>query len=239
MSGAQSYASASTPNASGTSAPVLSSLETGDVSPSLITKVNEAAATNPTLQNLLSVAASGVASIDQLKTLGVFIQTLASQKTLNGQDRDHALAHPSGPLLSSSPSAGSVSILLFILQTDSRFVRTALPQALTKSTDIVLEFRENATERFILPREIEVCKRHCQGPDSTGTFDVILYSFVPFGESTSGNSKNPLVLRLIMASDSLWGSISRWVNPEAKLEHAQQVYKDKVCAMFHPSEVLT
>lgn len=49
-----------------------------NVTPALIAQVNDAAASNPTLHNLLQVAASGEASMDQLKTLGFFIQSLAA-----------------------------------------------------------------------------------------------------------------------------------------------------------------
>ena len=47
------------------------------VTPALIAQVNLAASSDPTLQNLLQVAAAGKASVDQLRSLGVFIQTLA------------------------------------------------------------------------------------------------------------------------------------------------------------------
>lgn len=50
-----------------------------DVSPSLVAQVNSAAATNSTLQYLLQSAAEGTASVDQLKTLGLLIQSVASQ----------------------------------------------------------------------------------------------------------------------------------------------------------------
>ena len=66
-----------------------------EVTPALIAKVNEAASTNPSLQHLLQVAAAGTASIDQLKTLGAFIQTLASQSSHSTGQLYPSLAGPS------------------------------------------------------------------------------------------------------------------------------------------------
>ena len=48
-----------------------------EVTPALISQVNQAAAANPAIQNLLQLAAFGRASHDQLKTLGIFVQSLA------------------------------------------------------------------------------------------------------------------------------------------------------------------
>lgn len=109
LSGKTPYATGHYPSASSASAmaslmppapaPLLSSLETSiDVTPGLITQVNAAASSNPTLQNLLAIAASGKASIDQLKTLGVLIQTMAGQGT-----------QPSGP--PASALSGAFSLL--------------------------------------------------------------------------------------------------------------------------------
>jgi hypothetical protein len=51
------------------------------VTPELLIQVNQAANKNPTLASLLKLAASGDASVDQIRTLGVLIQQLAMHST--------------------------------------------------------------------------------------------------------------------------------------------------------------
>ena len=60
-----------------------------EVTPALISQVNQAAATNPVLQNLLQLAATGRASHDQLKTLGILVQSLAMQQNLSPSQDSH------------------------------------------------------------------------------------------------------------------------------------------------------
>ena len=71
--------SSPSPTSAGESTALLSSLSsTLPVPPSLISQVNAATTSNPTLASLLQLAASGRATPDQLKTLGLLIQSLAS-----------------------------------------------------------------------------------------------------------------------------------------------------------------
>ncbi|KAI6031409.1 hypothetical protein BKA83DRAFT_671263 [Pisolithus microcarpus] len=74
-----SQANETTSTALPTSTPLLASLpSTLHVTQTLVSQVNQAAASNPTLANLLQLAVAGKASPDQLKTLGLLIQSLAS-----------------------------------------------------------------------------------------------------------------------------------------------------------------
>lgn len=67
--------------AGGSSASLLAPIDAAvDVTPQLIAQVNEAASANPILQNLLQQAAMGLASLEQLQTLGILIQSLAAQQ---------------------------------------------------------------------------------------------------------------------------------------------------------------
>ena len=50
-----------------------------EVTPALLAQVNEAAATNPTVANLLQATAANVATNEQMRFLGLFIQSLALQ----------------------------------------------------------------------------------------------------------------------------------------------------------------
>lgn len=98
---------------SSTESTVAKSDSSVDVTPALIAQVNVAASSNPTLQNLLQVAAAGHASIDQLKTLGLLIQSLAQAP---GQ-RNSILPRKPPPvtpkLLQENASSSSSSCMLY------------------------------------------------------------------------------------------------------------------------------
>ncbi|OBZ68606.1 hypothetical protein A0H81_11450 [Grifola frondosa] len=100
------------------------------VTPALITQVNAAALSNPILANLLSLAASGRATADQLKTLGLLIQSLGSVRQ---------------PLYESGPSTLPASPMV---------VPPPPPPAPPKEFDIVIEFHERPTDRWVIPGQM-------------------------------------------------------------------------------------
>ncbi|KAJ8516137.1 hypothetical protein ONZ45_g6519 [Pleurotus djamor] len=67
------------------------------ITPALINQVNTAASTNPTLANLLQLAATGRATPDQLKTLGLLIQSLATVGSMNPSLEPGSLQQPVRP----------------------------------------------------------------------------------------------------------------------------------------------
>ena len=94
--GQQAYGTAGGSSTASSTQPADNSFSANvEVTPQLITQVNEAANTNPTLQNLLQQAAMGLASLEQLQTLGILIQTLATQHRQN----EPPAAGPSGTSL--------------------------------------------------------------------------------------------------------------------------------------------
>ncbi|OCB87909.1 hypothetical protein A7U60_g5046 [Sanghuangporus baumii] len=175
-----------------------------DVTPALIARVNEAAATNPTLHNLLQIAAAGDASIDQLRTLGFFIQQLAAVQQQQAQS-------------TSSPTTNFLGTQQTTPQ--SAFMQAANyspPHVIPKKHDLILEFRENHTERFLVPREIVACEQEIQ-PSQTFRKDIVLYTFVPFlndeikfRASSSTSSRTPTVIRFLNVSDAIWETIRGW-----------------------------
>ncbi|KAL5494945.1 hypothetical protein ACEPAI_407 [Sanghuangporus weigelae] len=192
-----------------------------DVTPALIARVNEAAATNPTLHNLLQIAAAGDASIDQLRTLGFFIQQLAAVQQQQAQSTSSSTTNFLGAQRTTPQSA---------------FMQAANyspSHVISKKHDLILEFRENHIERFLVPREIVACEQEIQ-PSQTFRKDIVLYTFVPFlnneikfksGSSTS--SRTPTVIRFLNVSDAIWETIRGWVNEEAKRTDAWDSFYDK------------
>ncbi len=86
------------PHESQSSAPLLSSLSSVTIiTPALIHQVNSAASSNPTLANLLQLAAAGKASPDQLQTLGLLIQSLAHSPAVMSQNAIPPPSYPPAP----------------------------------------------------------------------------------------------------------------------------------------------
>ncbi|EIW87061.1 hypothetical protein CONPUDRAFT_149100 [Coniophora puteana RWD-64-598 SS2] len=207
--------------------PLLKSLRASmDIPPALISQVNSAATSNPTLLNLLQLAASGRATADQLKTLEVLIQSLASSPSL---DSFSAPAQSTGQLRApTSAFAASGS-------------SHAHSQASAKEFDIVLEFRENPSDRWILPREPAICQYN-PVPGSSGSFsDIILTTRVPFSsnivpqedtDEVDRESPRPVVnkeivnFRLMRASPMICESMMRYIGPPDRAEENRKIIED-------------
>ncbi|KIJ22120.1 hypothetical protein PAXINDRAFT_152361 [Paxillus involutus ATCC 200175] len=202
--------------------PLLSSLaSTISVPPALISQVNVAAASNPTLANLLQLAASGRALPDQLKTLGLLIQSLANS--------------PAMDITPAPPQTG-------ISTTDSKSTLPTAPavasqyqyQTPVKDFDIVLEFREAPSERWIFPRGPATCE-FTPASESIGSIgDITLSTIVPFAIITPSPGpetsvavdiipKQAVVFQFKMASSFIWDSFSRWVGPKEKMEQNRSI----------------
>ncbi|KAI5121171.1 hypothetical protein M0805_007168 [Coniferiporia weirii] len=192
---------------------------TVEVTPALIAQVNDAASSNPTLQNLLQSAAMGRASIEQLQTLGLLIQTLAAQHRISPQiPSTNFLDNPSG-----IPSSSAIS------QASQGSRRPSV-----KKPDFIIEFRENHNDRFVLPQEIVACEQAYPPGSLTGRRDIILYTFVPFINTKVGHEVGPQApsgtatrIRIRNATDALWESIWSWVNDAAKEPNARSVFYEK------------
>ncbi|KAL0951517.1 hypothetical protein HGRIS_008202 [Hohenbuehelia grisea] len=198
------------------SSPLLSSLSSlTHITPNLINKVNSAAATNPTLANLLQLAANGGASGDQLKTLGLLIQSLASTDMASG---------------SSAPSTAQAQ-------------PAPSPQIPLKEFDFVLEFQDIPHERFLFPRSPVVCERLADSDARSYSSDVTITFGVPFekpapppppdgttpgADTTKGVTPSQVVaLRIHKASPAVWDTLSRWTGDAEKMKSNREIL-DKI-----------
>ncbi|KAK2461572.1 hypothetical protein APHAL10511_006035 [Amanita phalloides] len=185
----------------------LDSSALASVSPDLINQVNLAASSNPILASLLQVAAGGSASQEQLKTLGLLIQSLSS--------RD------SGSAGKQQPSANLPSSLL-------------VTQPPIKPFDVVVEFREMPNVRWLFPRGPTVCERIMDNVANSPLCDVVITTCIPFKktvEKTSGASEQPAAesqsqpektpqavkLSLKKAPITVWDTLYRWVGGEQEM----------------------
>ncbi|KAF8516139.1 hypothetical protein BU17DRAFT_67560 [Hysterangium stoloniferum] len=167
----------------------------------LIAQVNSAAMSNPTLANLLGLAASGSATSEQLQTLGVTIQSLAdvALKVSNGSTAKAQtttsstnVAPPSfTPSTGRSHAAPSVANPPSVLSL--RPPQTSLPgtyppqpqyaqnmQVIHKEPDVIIEFYENSYDRWILPKDLVLYEKITRWDGLNSLADIIFSTIFPF-----------------------------------------------------------
>ncbi|KAF9481667.1 hypothetical protein BDN70DRAFT_875969 [Pholiota conissans] len=198
--------------------PLISSLTPGPVStitPSLISQVNAAAAANPILANLLQLAAAGDATQDQLKTLGLLIQSLAAMDSAATTAQAAAVAPQQQPYQPTTPHANYYP------------TNAHLP---VKPFDLVIEFRETPGDRWLFPRGTVYAERKLDASTSNKNADIRLITCLSndgkmavqltdqiVEDSVGGNSglyTTSLVLK--EAPLSIWDTIFRWIGGPEK-----------------------
>jgi hypothetical protein len=203
------------------STPLISSLaEVTSITPVLINRVNTAASANPTLSNLLQLAAAGHASPDQLKTLGLLIQSLANMEELSvaTQQPLTAVDHYQRP-----------------------------PPV--KDFDLVLEFREAPAERWVFPRVPVYGERKSIPSTTNASHDILLTMCIPFDvaknaafdvsqqpnleSSTESSVQHVVTLCLKEAPAAIWDTIYRWIGGEDKLKSNKTQLDSLVCVISY------
>jgi len=209
--------------------PLISSLTNS--TPTLINQVNAAALSNPTLANLIQLAASGNASLDQLKNLGLTIQQLASSSGLSLD----AYSTPSTAHTTQAQNRATTS--------ESSTMSSTQPVYQTKDFDIVIEFRESSTDRWIFPRGPAVAD-FTPVPGSMGSYgEITLSTRLPFEQETKVapesqpdgdvRSKTPeprevVTFRFTSAGAAVWDSVLRWIGPQDKVEENRKILASTV-----------
>lgn len=193
------------PSAQRASTPLVSAVASETpITPALISRVNDAAATDPILANFLQLAASGRATSDQLKTLALLIQSLASAQSssmsrsalsgISGSEPHSIFNLLSGQTSSFTPSTSTPATP----QTSATHSYTSSDQPAPAQTpaptssqppreyDLVLEFPERPYDRWLVPRVPVVCER----VPSAGNIDAILLLVaLPFPKQTKTQSQ--------------------------------------------------
>ncbi|KAL4269276.1 hypothetical protein AB1N83_002271 [Pleurotus pulmonarius] len=182
-------------------APLLSSLTSTTVTPALIHQVNSAASTNPTLANLLQLAASGKASPNQLKTLGLLIQSLAAA---NGTPYSTTTPAPLNP----TPTPPVKEFDLVIEFPECPYDRFLFPR-----------------EHVVCERMTDAA-----APLSSYQ-DILIAAPIPFANSTTTTATTSSAvtpashistMRIKSAPAMLWDTVSRWVGGEETLASNRQ-----------------
>ncbi|KZT02473.1 uncharacterized protein LAESUDRAFT_661897, partial [Laetiporus sulphureus 93-53] len=177
------------------------------VTPDMVSEVNAAALSNPTLNNLLQLAASGRATAEQLRTLGLLVQSL-------GQRQQHE----------------------YMKDDTSTLPRSHHSPRPIRPFDIVVEFQEKPSDRWIISRGPAVCKRELRSDRRSS--DILLNVTAPFPGSLlyqlhharmTGQDNAPLAdipfqivtMRLSRATHALWDAFSTWAGGEQGMKKSR------------------
>ncbi|KAF8215999.1 hypothetical protein K438DRAFT_1954682 [Mycena galopus ATCC 62051] len=198
-----------------TTSPLLSSLASmSSISPALINQVNAAAASNPTLSNLLQLAAAGKGTPEQLKTLGLLIQSLATPESSEALSSAANLAQSSPQPFPPPPPVPA-------------------PTAV-KEFDLVFQYYDTAHERWIFPRGPVICEKVADTRTTGLTYDIVLTMALQLPPNaaqpsaavdTEKPSLQVVIIRLKRPPPAIWETIWKWVGGEEKL-NANRKYLD-------------
>lgn len=158
----------------------------------LFANIEAASADDPEFQRLLSVAADGSATEAELSRLALCIEGLSNQAPK--------------PLASGS--------------LHSRTAGTTSAEEKDAAIEIILTFKENPSESFVLPLSNSIVERRIvnAGVDPiTGrplrTLDILISTIMPFDvdPSIASHARHPVTLTLSAAPPALWRAISERV----------------------------
>ncbi|KAJ7651741.1 hypothetical protein DFH06DRAFT_1207994 [Mycena polygramma] len=175
-----------------TASPLLSSLTSmSSVTPALINQVNAAAASSPTLSNLLQLAAAGKGNAEQLKTLGILIQSLATAE---------------------SPETAAANLMQSSAQPSPSVAPTTV-----KEFDLVLQYHETSYEKWILPRGPVICEKVADKRSSDLSYDIVLTMALQPPTAAQKLIRSVVTIRLKCPPPAVWETIWRWVGGEEKI----------------------
>lgn len=102
----------------------------------------------------------------------------------------------------------------------------------------MLEFKENQSERLLIPRDIASCEMNASPDSRNNEQDICLYTFVPFGgpdQAQAGEEgitptlvKSPAVIRISKAPKTLWTMLRAWVHEDAFEPAKREAFLEKV-----------
>jgi hypothetical protein len=238
--------STSDPVTQNASTPLLSSLASSvSITTGLISEVNAAAASNPTLANLLQLAATGKANQEQLKSLGLLIQSLAANQNPSAENsgRGSTSAFSGSLPQQKSENLKSQGTYAHSISTSFRPDSQNIPQPylFSKEFDLVLEFHGASSDRWILPRGSVVCERI---PGAICS-DILISTTVPSSqrliidkvleeglESVSEEiPPNVVTFRIRRASPVVWDTVYRWAGGEEKMAKSRRILEELVRTM--------
>lgn len=193
---------------------MISSLsEVTSITPVLIHRVNTAASANPILSNLLQLAAAGNASPDQLKTLGLLIQSLA-----NMEEPPVAASSIQQP-----PMAAIKDFDLVLEFREAPAERWVFPRVPVYGERKSTPSTTNPSHDILLTTCI---------PFSVAQNATLNISQQSSLETSSENpAQHVVTLRFIEAPLAIWDTIYRWIGGQDKLRSNKVQIDSLVCVI--------
>ncbi|KAK0233686.1 hypothetical protein IW262DRAFT_101500 [Armillaria fumosa] len=184
---------------------------------------NESQSSAPLLSSLSSVTIITPALIHQVNsaassnpTLANLLQLAAAGKASPDQLQTLGLLIQS---LAHSPAVMSQNAM----------PSPSYPPAPTKEFDLVFEFQETSSERWILPRGPALCERKIDSSVTDAAYDIIITTcLAPTSDSTVvatpvEDKAEVITFRLIKAPLLVWDMVSRWVGGEEKMKESRVI----------------
>lgn len=124
------------------------------------------------------------------------------------------------------------------------------PPVFVKDFDLVLEFQERTSDRWVFPRGPVFCERvaaerHTDAVANPHAFDIIVTALMPFAGAAGATSNEaiseenvvppppigsqPVSFRFSGVGHGLWELLIQWVGGEQKMEENKKTLIDKVC----------
>lgn len=164
----------------------------------LLRRLDEAAASNVTLSNLLRLTAQGEASESQVETLKLFIQELAEITASN----------------SSYPPPNAAP-----------YLSQQAPPVTIQDFDLIVQFSEDRLNQWLFPRgPVYFEEVTASSEDSTRAPDFLVHTCIPFNKAMLSPHSSPQIatIRLKSPPAALIDTLRRWVGSEDQMEQHRQ-----------------
>ncbi|KAI0319759.1 hypothetical protein OF83DRAFT_1169903 [Amylostereum chailletii] len=213
------------------STPLVSSLAKDIfVTPALMEYVNHQAQTNLTLAHFITLAATGKATNEQMKTLGLLIKSLADQLAATAQHPQPVTSTLHGPSYL-APLYGNYAYAPYHYY--PQYAQPAppppppAPAPPPRAHDVILEFKEKPYDRWFFPRGISFCERTpSEGPPS----EILVSAALPFPSAASLTQspdiipasepeapKEVVTFRFTNVTEAIWDVLLIWAGGHDKM----------------------
>lgn len=193
------------------------------VTPTLISQVNAAAESNPTLSKLLHTAAAGRATPEELRTLGIMIRSVGI-----GVD----------PSPTATPAPAATPALPPPPTQIPEPPAPVVPPEPVKEFDLVIEFQERLSDKWVFPRGLVSFDVQPPNPIlQTGRFDMSMNVALPFPSSEKGAQSEPLptqepsrvvTFKWTAVHAGVYELFTRWAGGERKINRNRLILDDLV-----------
>lgn len=192
-----------------TSASTSSTTEISAQNASLIVQLNAAAAVNPLLAQILTLAAQGKASTQQLQALTAYIQATTSIAQKNKEKQQQlAIAKPAKKRSGGKKRKSEATEVLN--EDDPALNELKAETDVNAKRDVIFEFRENINDRWLFPEDAIL-----EATTMAEPFDLVASFYLPSDNKSLPTQANPhqaVTMHLSAVTERMWRSLQRATN---------------------------